>query len=80
VLQSWTFVPIIHLSRLIPNLRPTGATYTRTRHPIDWVDVKLEYRLNHSNQNVFSDSEPGVAILEADQTSHQFQLQLVVNF
>ena len=80
VLQSWTFVPIIHLSRLIPNLRPTGASYTRTQHPIDWVDVKLEYRLNHSDRPVFSDSEPGVAILQADKTSHQFQLQLVVNF
>jgi hypothetical protein len=80
VLQSWTFVPIIHLSRLIPNLRPTGATYTRTRHPIDWVDVKLEYRLNHSDRPVFSDAEPGTDILQADKTSHQFQLQLVVNF
>lgn len=80
VLQSWTFVPIFHLSRLIPDLRPTGATYTRTRHPIDWVDVKLEYRLNHSNKTVFSDEEPAVNILEAAKTGHQVQLQLVVNF
>jgi hypothetical protein len=80
VLQSWTFVPILHLSRLIPELAPTGATFTRTRHPIDWVDVKLEYQLNHSNRPVFSDAKPGVDILEADQTSHQVQLQLVVNF
>jgi hypothetical protein len=79
-LQSWTFVPILHLSRLIPNLRPTGATYARTRVPIDWVNLKLEYRLNHSDRPVFSDAEPGVAILEADKTSHQVQLQLVVNF
>lgn len=80
VLQSWTFAPILHLSRLIPTLRPTGATYARTRHMIDWVDLKIEYRLNHSNQPVFSDAAPGVPILRADQTSHQVQLQLVVNF
>jgi len=80
VLQSWTLVPIVHLTRLIPELRPTGATYARTRHPIDWVDLKLEYRLNRSNAHVFSDARPGVDILEAEKTSHQFQLQLVVNF
>ena len=80
VLQSWTFAPILHLSRLIPELRPTGAVYARTRHPIDWVDLKIEYRLNHSNKPVFSDQEPGVAILEANKTSHQVELQLVVNF
>jgi hypothetical protein len=80
VLQSWTFVPIIHLSQLIPDLRPTGVTYTRTRHPVHWVDLKLEYRLNHSDRPVFSDTKPGTNILEADKTSHQFQLQLVVNF
>jgi hypothetical protein len=80
VLQSWTFVPILHLSRLIPELAPTGATFTRTRHPIDWVDLKVEYRLNHSNKPVFSDAKPGVAILEGDETSHQVQLQVVVNF
>jgi hypothetical protein len=79
-LQSWTFVPIIHLSRLIPTLRPSGATYARTRHLIDWVDVKIEYRLNRSNEPVFSDAEPAVDILTADQTSHQVQVQLVVNF
>jgi hypothetical protein len=80
VLQSWTFVPILHLSRLIPDLAPTGAAFTRSRTPIDWVNVKLEYRLNHSNKPVFSDAKPGNAILEGDQTSHQVQLQLVVNF
>jgi hypothetical protein len=79
-LQSWTLTPIIRLSRLIPHLRPTGATYPRSRHVIDWVNLKIEYRLNHSNKPVFSDAEPGVDILEADQTSHQVQLQLVANF
>jgi hypothetical protein len=80
ILQSLTFAPIVHLSRLIPNLKPTGVTYARTRHFIDWLDMKLEYRLNHSNRNAFSDSKPGVAILDGDDTSHQFQLQFVVNF
>jgi hypothetical protein len=80
VLQSWTFVPIFHLSRLIPDLRPMGATYMRTRHAVDWVDLKVEYRLNWSDAPVFSDAEPGVDILSADKTSHQLQLQLVVNF
>ena len=80
VLQSWTFVPILHLSRLIPNLAPTGAAFVRTRHPIDWVDLKFEYWLNRSNKPVFSDAKPAVDILEADKTSHQVQLQVVVNF
>lgn len=80
VLQSWTFAPIFHLSRLIPELRPTGAAYARTRHPIDWVDLKIEYRLNHSNRPVFSNAAPGEDILEADKTGHQVELQLVVNF
>jgi hypothetical protein len=80
VLQSWTFVPIIHLSRLIPSLRPTGATYVRTRHLIDWIDLKIEYRLNRSDEPVFADAEPAVDIITAEQTSHQVQLQLVVNF
>jgi len=79
-LQSLTFAPIVHLSRLIPDLRPTGATYARTRHPIDWVDLKIEYRYNHSNRPVFSDEDPGVDLLEADETSHQFQFQIVANF
>ena len=79
-LQSWTFVPTVHLSRLIPNLRPTGTTYARTQQPVDWVNLKLEYRLNHSNKAVFSDAEPAQDILEADKTSHQVQLQFVINF
>jgi hypothetical protein len=79
-LQSWTFAPIFHLSRLIPDLRPTGATFARTRHLIDWVDVKLEYRLNYSDKPVFSDARPARPIREADHTGHQLQLQFVINF
>lgn len=82
VLQSFTLAPIFRLSRLIPDLRPVGATYARTRHPLDWVDVKLEYRFNLSNKNVFSDASPAVPFTAADvaKTSQQVTLQFVVNF
>ena len=73
-------MPVVHLSRLIPSLRPSGATYPRSRLPINWVDLKVEYRLNHSNRTVFSNAPPAVDILEANKTSHQVQLQVVVNF
>src|SRR5262245_15040147 len=79
-LQSFTIAPIIHLSRLIPHLRPPGVTYARTRHTLNWVDLKFEYRLNVSDRDVFSDSAAGVAILNGSTTSHQVQFQLVVNF
>jgi hypothetical protein len=79
-LQSWSVVPVVHLSRLIPGLRPLGVTYPRTRHPLDWVDLKLEYRLNHSSAPVFSSAGPGVDIRTADHASHQVQLQFVVNY
>jgi hypothetical protein len=64
----------------VPDLRPLGVTYPRTAHPLDWVDVKLEYRLNHSSKPVFSDARPGVDILDADRWSDQVQLQFVVNY
>lgn len=80
VLESVTVASIIHLSRLIPELRPPGVTYARTAHPIDWVNLKIEYRYNRSNQPVFSDAPPATSILSADKSSHQLQLQAVVNF
>jgi hypothetical protein len=80
VLQSVTVAPIIHLSRLIPDLRPPGATYARTRHPIDWVNLKLEYRFNFSDTPVFSAAPPGTDIVAAEKSSHQVQFQVVVNF
>ncbi len=79
-LQSFTLTPVLHLSRLIPGLRPLGVTYPRTAHPLDWVDVKLEYRLNHSNRPVFSDAAANVPILSADHWSHQVMMQFVVNY
>jgi hypothetical protein len=80
VLQSWTIAPVVHLSRLVPDLRPVGLTYARTRHPLDWVDVRFEYRLNTSNKHVFSDAAPNVFVQQADKTAHQFTLQFVVNY
>lgn len=79
-LQSVTLASIIHLSRLIPDLRPPGVTYARTRHPIDWVNLKIEYRYNRSDQPVFSDAAPATAILNADKSSQQLQVQVIVNF
>jgi Putative beta-barrel porin-2, OmpL-like. bbp2 len=80
VLQSVTIAPIFHLSRLVPGLRPPGVSFARTRHPLDWVDVRLEYRLNHSNQPVFSDAAPGTPVLAAAKNAHQVTLQSVVSF
>jgi hypothetical protein len=79
VLQSITVAPVVHLSRLIPDLRPMGVTYARTQHAINWVDLKLEYRFNLSDRDVFSDTAPGLAVRGTD-TSHQVQLQFVVSF
>ena len=79
-LHSFTLAPIFHLSRIIPDLKPTGVFFTRSQVPIDWVNVKLEYRLNLSTRNAFSDSKAGTAILSGSDTSHQVQLQVNVNF
>lgn len=78
-LQSFTVGPVLHLSRLSSELGATGVAYARTRHPIDWVDLRLEYRLNRSDRPVFSDADPGTAIVTADGTSHELVVQLVVN-
>ena len=79
-LHSITLAPIFHLSRIIPDLKPTGAFFARTLVPIDWVNVKLEYRFNYSNREAFSDSAPNVGIFSGSHTSHEVQLQVNVNF
>jgi hypothetical protein len=79
-LQSVTIAPVFHLSRLIRDLGKTGTTFPRTRHPIDWVDLKFEYRMDFSNRTAFSDAEPGTNLLSASKNSQRFQLQAVVNF
>jgi hypothetical protein len=80
VLQSVTVAPTLHLSRLARGVRPLGVTFARTRHPLDWVDVRLEYRLNHSSEPVFSDAAPGTPVVAAVRDGHQVTLQSVVNF
>jgi hypothetical protein len=80
VLQSITVAPIFHLSRLVPDLKPTGAFFTRSLVPIDWVNVKLEYRFNYSDREAFSNKAPNDAILDGSHSSHQVQLQVNVNF
>ena len=79
-LSSITVTPVLHVSRFVPGLRATGAAYARTRHPIDAMDLKLEYRLNLSNRTVFSAAGAGADITDAGKTSHQVQLQLAWNF
>jgi hypothetical protein len=80
-LHSFTLTPVLHLSALIPDLRPMGVTVPRTRHPFHWVDLKLEYRLNVSDRDVFGEAQPGHSLHNrASDTSHQIQLQAVVNF
>ncbi|HKA35593.1 MAG TPA: outer membrane beta-barrel protein [Thermoanaerobaculia bacterium] len=79
-LESFTLAPVFHISRLIRDLGKTGSTFPRTRHPIDWVDIKLEYRWDHSNRSEFSDAPPATDILSASGNSQRFQLQVVVNF
>lgn len=77
-LQSVSIAPVLHLSRLIPGLRPTGAAFERTRHPVDWVDLKFEYRYNWSSEEVFA-KELGAGP-EVSDSSHEFEIQVVVNF
>jgi hypothetical protein len=48
--------------------------------PIDWVNVKLEYRFNYSTREAFSNNSPNTAILDGSHSSHQVQLQVNVNF
>ena len=78
-LQSFTIAPVLHLSRIGSEIGTTGSTYARTRHPIDWVDLRIEYRLDRSNRAVFSDAGPGEPIAAPRKTSHQVVVRLVVN-
>jgi hypothetical protein len=79
-LQSVTVVPTVHLSALVPDLRPMGATFPRTSIPIHWLDLKVEYRYNRSSDRAFSDAPAPRADLGAQKDSHQVQVQAVVNF
>ncbi|MFQ5839359.1 MAG: outer membrane beta-barrel protein [Candidatus Methylomirabilales bacterium] len=73
-LQSLTVAPTIHLSSLIPGLETVG-TAPRTKHLISNVDLRLEYRLDLSNEDVFIDDR-----IRFDDTNHRVTIQLVANF
>src|SRR4029453_17913115 len=79
-LSSWTLAPVLHVSRFVHGLRSTGAAFARTQHPIDALDLKLEYRMNRSDRTVFSAAEAATDVSDAGKTSHQVQLQLAWNF
>jgi len=78
-LQSVTLVSTIHLSALAGR-SPLAVTYPRTQVRIHEVDLKIEYRYNHSNMPVFSDAVPPEVDLDAKKYSHQIQLQAAINF
>jgi hypothetical protein len=80
LLQSITLGPVFHLSAIDPNLGNSGAAYGRTRHPIHWLDLKVEYRVNFSDQTIFSAALPAVDITDATKNGHQVQAQFVLNF
>jgi hypothetical protein len=45
------------------------------------VDLKLEYRYNWSDRQAFGESTPNHSLHDrASDSSHQFQLQAIVNF
>ncbi|MFQ5848626.1 MAG: outer membrane beta-barrel protein [Candidatus Methylomirabilales bacterium] len=73
-LQSFTLAPTIHLSSLIPGLETVG-TVPRTRHLIANVDLRLEYRLDHSDRDVFMRAQD-----RFDDTNHRFAVQVIGNF
>ena len=88
-LHSFTLAPIAHLSRLVAGLRPMGVAYARTQHPIDWVDLRFEYRLTtsrfssffgDSGPTVFANEGPAVPVLVATGTAQQFTFQVIANF
>lgn len=80
VLQSFTIAPVVHLSRLIADLRPLGVAYARTRHRVDWVDLRLEYKLGRSNRPVFSSEALDTPITEASTAGQVVTAQIVVNY
>ena len=78
-LQSVTLASTIHLSALAGRA-PLAVTYPRTQIRIHEVDLKIEYRYNHSNMPVFSDAPAPEVDLDPRKHSHQIQMQAVVNF
>lgn len=80
-LRSLTIAPVVHLSALISDLRPLTVTVPRTAHPYHWVDLRLEYRMGHSNREIYGDALPNVSLHDhASKRNHQIQVQVAVNF
>jgi opacity protein-like surface antigen len=78
-LHSITLAGTIHLSALAGRA-PLAVTYPRTQVRIHEVDLKIEYRYNRSNEPVFSEADPPLADPDPKKSSHQVQLQAVINF
>jgi hypothetical protein len=80
-LQSITIVPTLHLSALIPDLKPMGVVVPRTNRPFHWVDLKLEYRYNTSDQEAFGEARANHSLVgNSSDHSHEITVQAVVNF
>jgi hypothetical protein len=81
-LSSVTLTPVFHLSRLNRDLGATGAVYERSRHPIERVDLRVEYRYNFSNRTAFAYA-PNAALdfqtQDVSKSGSQVIVMLVVN-
>ncbi|MFQ5881754.1 MAG: outer membrane beta-barrel protein [Candidatus Methylomirabilales bacterium] len=76
VLHSFTLAPVIHLSNPIPGLGTVG-TVPRSEHLIPHVDLRLEYRADWSDRDIFFTRENLAAF---DDINHRFTLQLIGMF
>jgi hypothetical protein len=76
VLQSFTLAPTIHLSSLIPGLGVPGYV-PRTNLPIPYVDLRLEYRVEWSNRDIFFTDNDLSNFSDID---HMFTMQLIGMF
>lgn len=76
VLQSFTLAPTIHLSNLIPGLGVAGYT-PRANLPIPYVDLRLEYRVEWSNRDIFFTNDN---LSNFANINHIFTMQLIGMF
>lgn len=72
-LHSLTIAPTLHLTNLLSHLRFV-STVPRSNHPIHWVDLRLEYRLDISDEDVFVNGD------DLDDHGQRFTVQVVANF
>lgn len=78
-LNAATIVYTLHLSALAGK-GPLAVTYPRTQVRIHDVDLKMEYRYNWSNVQVFSDAAPPFADTDPKKSGHLIQIQAAINF